>query len=261
MKTAPSILQSFLALDARADSSELSAFVDHVGSRRANNFAWSISKHFACLSNLELAHLVKVFTLLENVQELAFCVGSTSQVYRLLRALLDPDKMVANELTEWAFHTASNGYIPFGMLNVSRSSARSVDEYHRMESERFVGAQDNEAVRSAEARRWATARAEHHGLRENAHRASNVKRRAFLAELDSFSPVERLRRIARDDVHRIGSVPGGVADVTAVTGLSPAERHALLDRLLRAPRGPWARLRATLERLEDTTHSDGLPQP
>jgi len=242
----PALLERFLALPAELTPADIRAFVDEVSAKHANAFAWTIRKHLGSLSGDELATLVRAFTLLENELKSDFCGGSTSQVPALLHELKQRDPARAEELTSWAFVVAENPYNPFGTFNASRTLSTSVGDYRRMETARFAQARSDDELRSTASKQRAEERRRRHEVRLVDHTDYNERRRTYLAELAKLTPEARLRSVAVHVQWRLGAIPKAFADAAAVETLGPDERLALIARLARAPRGPWASLQAKL---------------
>jgi hypothetical protein len=267
MSTAPdhNLVQAFLTLDPDLTAEEGRGFLAKVGAKEANRAAWAIGGRPRAFSTEQIVHLVKVFTRLENATiepgsfAGRFCGGSTTAVPHLLSALRDRSPELAADATEWALRTALNPYNPFGTYNGSRLVAGSVAEYRALEGTRFARIRRDNEERSAQAKERAALRARRHASRLLAHQASNAQRAVLLESLAALPANDRMRRVARESSMPIGAIPDSLVNVEAALALPAADQALLLQRLQRAPRGPWQRVRLAIEKSDRQLAADLEP--
>ncbi len=242
------LLAAFMETPVDSPDDALTSLLARLGPRRATKFAWSVRDFMRDLSDDQIEHLARLFTLMENAapREYGFCGGSTTAVPYLVAELERRDPARGVLFIDWALCVAKNPYNPFGTYNQSRLRARSASEYRALERARFKAIHAIESERSEAAKLRRMNRATRHATREAAHREANLARRALIAELERLSPVERLRRLAMDNGIRIGAIPAEYACIEAALALEQPLRESLLHRLRWAPRGQWRAVRNAL---------------
>ena len=174
--------------------------------------------------------------------------GSTSQVYRLIQELGNKDQPLAEEICDWALQNALNPYVPFGTYNVARLTARNLEEYHGLRAARLVHQTERERLDQEHAVGRHAEHARKYAVQQTQRAEKNTERRRIIEHLDRLGAVERLCIAVCDDRHPLWFYPERYAEVphNDLGRIDPETKARLLQKLTRAPRGPWRLLRRWL---------------
>lgn len=205
------------------------------------------------LNKDEIVSLLKGLVAAE--EKLKWTGGSVSAIIWVFRELERRDTDLATKLAEWILQHTSNPYVPFGTTNFG---ARSLDE---LRSRRAAWESRKAATVEAELKRQEGAKVKRRQRqldgekRVQRQKKAAYERQALLDEFQSLTPRQRLERIAFDTDHPIKFFPTDFADVgtEVLKSLSGSTRIQLLQRLRKVGRGPWKRLRLTLESVDKRT--------
>lgn len=228
--------------------------MDEVGRKRLWDFyyqdRWDFYGH---LDEYELAHLIRVFTLLELEEEdRGGMLGSTARIHHMLAQLRSKNRALASELEVWAFHTTNNSYVPYGVSRGCTAGARSIEEYNRLIQERNCrnGAILARQREFSELLRRIRSEAHQHRLAKQ-RQAKELRDSTILSLLEINEPIKRAEVIAMDQRFPIWYFPDDFADIVEeeIRQLSPELLALLKNKLARANRGKWSDLRRMVCRL------------
>ncbi|MBM4308409.1 MAG: hypothetical protein FJ115_16360 [Deltaproteobacteria bacterium] len=203
------------------------------------------------LSKDEIVSLLKGLVAAE--EKLKWTGGSVSAIIWVFRELERRDTDLTTKIAEWILQHTSNPYVPFGTTNFGARSLDELQSYKAAWESRRAATGKAELKRQEEANVRRRQRQLDGEKRVQRQKKAAYERQTLLDEFQSLTPRQRLERIAFDTDHPIEFFPTDFADVgtEVLKSLSGPTRIQLLQRLRKVGRGPWMRLRLTLESVDN----------
>lgn len=233
-------LEKWIAVDQCAKPSE----------RCIVQIEWQVKDIEERLSNEQISSIVRALVAAD--MKGLYCTGSTTSVHKYLQVLRSRGWPETDELEEWVFANAKNGYISFPpVLGVKPKSSR---EYYQLMAEKIASHQ--QAQKEVRDRRVEAGLARFESQRLT-QRERSIKRNETLLQMAELPPLERLKAISLDVEHAPYYYPISLLAFSEQEWLSfPIEIKMLLTRKLQhPPRGEWRNLVNHLNELTNNKQS------